>query len=329
MAIYRQIYISFWTDSKIDEDFTPEDKYFYFYCLTNPHTNICGCYEIGLKQMARETGYNIDTVTRLIKRMQEVHKVVEYDFNTKELLIYNWHKYNWTKSPKLMKNVEKCCVHIKSEKFKQYLDTVLIGYKYPIDTSVTDTVTDTVTDRLLINNNIYNAHFSNEQEKELCQKEDGNTESESLASETVAGLSDELNRSMTVQDIPGKAESLAVKKAAGVSERLNRSMTLKNSRFDEFWKIYPRRAAKKEAQKAWKKIEPEKIPLILEAVERQKKSGALSREPQYIPHPATWLNRGQWEDEETAPKQKARKEFIITGHDELGNATGYWEETTC
>lgn len=205
---------------------------------------------------------------------------------------------------------------IKTGKNGSYTACIQSGYK-------------TYTQDRLDKDNIYIAHFSNEQEKELCQKEDGNTESESLASETVAGLSDELNHSMTIQDIPGKAESLAVKKAAGVSERLNRSMTIKNSRFDEFWQIYPRRVAKKEAQKAWKKIEPEKIPLILEAVERQKKGGALSREPQYIPHPATWLNRGQWEDEETAPKQKARKEFIITGHDELGNATGYWEKATC
>ena len=58
MAFYRNISINFWTDSKIDDDFTPEDKYFYLYLLTNPHTNICGCYEISMKQMERETGYN-------------------------------------------------------------------------------------------------------------------------------------------------------------------------------------------------------------------------------------------------------------------------------
>ena len=58
MATYRQIYISFWSDTKVCDDFSPEDKYFYIYLLTNPHTNICGCYEISSSQMAQELGYN-------------------------------------------------------------------------------------------------------------------------------------------------------------------------------------------------------------------------------------------------------------------------------
>ena len=39
MATYRNIHLSFWTDSKVDEEFTPEDKYGYLWCLSNPHTN--------------------------------------------------------------------------------------------------------------------------------------------------------------------------------------------------------------------------------------------------------------------------------------------------
>jgi hypothetical protein len=40
MAIYRTIHISFWTDTKVAVDFTPKERYFYLYLLTNPHTNI-------------------------------------------------------------------------------------------------------------------------------------------------------------------------------------------------------------------------------------------------------------------------------------------------
>ena len=60
MALYRTISLSFWNDNKIVDDFTPEDRYFYLYLLTNPHTNLIGCYEISLKQMSYETGYNIE-----------------------------------------------------------------------------------------------------------------------------------------------------------------------------------------------------------------------------------------------------------------------------
>ena len=68
MASYRNISMDFWTDSKVVDDFTPEDRYIYLYCMTNPHTNLCGCYEVSIKQIANETGYNNDTVERLLKR---------------------------------------------------------------------------------------------------------------------------------------------------------------------------------------------------------------------------------------------------------------------
>ena len=142
--------MSFWTDTKITDDFTPEDRYFYLYCLTNPHTNIIGCYEISVKQMADELGYSRDTVIALLKRFKEVHKVVDYDFKTKEILIRNWYRYNWTKSPKLDKPLLTAIEGIKNHNFKNEIvdlynsrDTVSIPYEYPTDTTVTDTVTDT------------------------------------------------------------------------------------------------------------------------------------------------------------------------------------------
>lgn len=147
MANYRNISISFWTDSKVDDDFTPEDKYFYLYLLTNPHTNICGCYEISMKQMERETGYNSDTVKRLIVRMQDQHKVILYSKETKEILILNWCKYNWTDSEKVKKAIINVARYIKSEEFRRYVNnTVSLGYPYTMVTSVTDTDTDTVSD---------------------------------------------------------------------------------------------------------------------------------------------------------------------------------------
>ena len=149
MANYRNISVNFWSDSKIDDEFTPEDKYFYLYLLTNPHTNICGCYEISMKQMERETGYNADTVTRLLKRMQEIHDVIRYSKNTREILVLHWYKYNWSKSENVRKAVSAVLEHIKNPSFKIYvIDRVSIWYGYHIEPSVTDTVTetDTVTD---------------------------------------------------------------------------------------------------------------------------------------------------------------------------------------
>ena len=152
MAFYRMVSISFWTDSKVVDDFTPEDKYFFLYLFTNPHTNLAGCYEVSLRQMANETGYSVETVERLLDRFIKIHKVIAYSRETKEVLLFNWHKYNWTKSDRYRKPLYAEIGQIKNNAFKDYLtglyngiDTVSIPYQYGIDTSNTNTITNTDT----------------------------------------------------------------------------------------------------------------------------------------------------------------------------------------
>jgi hypothetical protein len=73
------------------------------------------------------------------------------------------------------------------------------------------------------------------------------------------------------------------------------------SAFDEFWQAYPLRVGKQEALKAWTRRRCDKLlPQILSGVRRCKISQAWTKEAgRYIPHPATWLNRGGWEDDLT------------------------------
>lgn len=121
MSQYRNVSMSFWTDSKVVDDFTPEDKYMYLYVLTNPHTNLCGCYEISIRQIANETGYNTDSVERLLKRLDQTHNVLRYYAPTKELLILNWYRFNWTQSDKLNKPLLAEIQKVKSQGFREYL----------------------------------------------------------------------------------------------------------------------------------------------------------------------------------------------------------------
>ena len=151
--------MTFWTDPKVSDDFTPEDKYFYLYLFTNPHTNLCGCYEVGKKQVSWETGYSIDTIERLLDRFEKIHRVIRFSEETKEVLLINWHKYNWTESEKFRKPLLKEIESIKCPEFREYLgkifegeDTVSIGYQYPMDTTVTVTDTVTVSDTVSVSN---------------------------------------------------------------------------------------------------------------------------------------------------------------------------------
>ena len=158
MAIYRNIHLSFWQDTKVTDDFTPEDRYFYLYLLTNPHTNLCGCYEISVKQMANEMGYDVKKVNKLIDRFSYFHNLIRYSQTGRELLIFHWSKYNWTSSEKFRKPLLQEIQNVKTDDFREYLlklfngenvkygiDTVSGKEKYGINTNCMDT-TDTVTD---------------------------------------------------------------------------------------------------------------------------------------------------------------------------------------
>lgn len=159
MAIFRNVNMSFWTDTKVTDDYTPEDKYFMLYALTNNYTNIIGCYEISIKQMSNDLGYTKDVIENLLKRFKEIHKTIDYDFDTKELLVVNWNKYNWSDSPKLDIPLYNAILKVKSDVHHDVLanlynnrksvlerveegneDTVLIPYRYHIDTTITNTI---------------------------------------------------------------------------------------------------------------------------------------------------------------------------------------------
>ena len=121
MAIYRSVSSGFWTDTKVVDMFTPEDKYFMLYLLTNPHATLLGCYEISTKQISAEMGYTTESVLSLIERFKTQYKIIDYSPETKEMLIKNWHRYNWTSSPKCKAALEKGYKCIKNEQFKSWI----------------------------------------------------------------------------------------------------------------------------------------------------------------------------------------------------------------
>src|SRR3990167_7223966 len=77
------------------------------------------------------------------------------------------------------------------------------------------------------------------------------------------------------------------------------------SDFISFWDCYPKKVAKDAAWKSWQKRNGERpdIAVLISAVENQKKSEQWAKDGgQFIPHPASWLNQGRWDDE--APAQE-------------------------
>lgn len=70
--------------------------------------------------------------------------------------------------------------------------------------------------------------------------------------------------------------------------------------FADFWKVYPRRVGKADAIKAWEKAL--KACVLPRGSDLAEKIEALKRteqwqNPEFIPHPATFINGRRWEDE--------------------------------
>jgi hypothetical protein len=83
--------------------------------------------------------------------------------------------------------------------------------------------------------------------------------------------------------------------------------------FAEFWAAYPRKVAKDAAAKAFakRKVSAGLLAVILKAVSEQSAWDSWKRDGgQYIPHPATWLNDGRWQDER---ESSARADDVFAG----------------
>lgn len=97
MKVKRIVSTGFWTDEKVIY-WTPEDKYFMLYLLTNPHSEPCGIYELPPKIAAFELGYSEDAVRGLLDRFENNYKVIAR--SGCEIAIKNFLKYSTVKGGK-------------------------------------------------------------------------------------------------------------------------------------------------------------------------------------------------------------------------------------
>ena len=114
----RMVSTDFWTDSKVVDEFSPEDRYFMLYLLTNPHTSPIGIYEFNVKRAAFETGYSIESIITLLERFEMKYEIITYSSKTKEIFIHNFLKYSLSKSGK---PVEDMLMSAKNKVKDQFL----------------------------------------------------------------------------------------------------------------------------------------------------------------------------------------------------------------
>lgn len=134
MGIKRIVDTSFWTDNKVD-DFSPEDKYFMLYLLSNPFTTQLGIYELSIKQAAFQMGYSVDAVNVLLDRFENQYCLIKWAKDTNEVAIKNFLRHS------IMKGgapVRDCLVkELKQVKNKDLIDWVFSSIKDSVNLNAT------------------------------------------------------------------------------------------------------------------------------------------------------------------------------------------------
>ncbi|PKP62222.1 hypothetical protein CVT91_00090 [Candidatus Atribacteria bacterium HGW-Atribacteria-1] len=121
MGKQRYIDTKFWKDNYI-VSLTLTEKHLFLYFLTNPLTNICGIYEIAIKEIAHDIGINRGKICEILKKF-EVDGKIKYEDGW--IAIRNFTKHQAT-NPKIKKGIE-----ILLEKAPKALAQWAKGY--PID----------------------------------------------------------------------------------------------------------------------------------------------------------------------------------------------------
>lgn len=264
MAVKRIVSTSFWSDSKVDT-FSPEDKYFMLYLLTNPHTTQLGIYEFSMKHAAFEMGYSVETVQALLSRFQDRYKIIRYCQDTGEIAIKNYLKHSIIKGGKPVLDCLK--KELSQVKNKELVNFVFLANQNSENATVREFILY-IQDKYKLNDNV----------------NDNDNDNERI-------VDDSWYDSQSQEE--GKSKPPKRKKATAKED-----YDLEG--FNAFYAAYPRHAGKADALKAWNKLKPDIVlqAKMGEALTAQKKSPQWTKNNgQYIPMPSTWLNGKRWEDE--------------------------------
>lgn len=155
--IKRVVNTSFWSDEKVLNDFTPEDKYFMLYLLTNEYSTQLGVYYLPIKKAALDLGYSIESVLSLLSRFQDRHKVIKWSNDTYEVAIKNYLVHSVVKGGK---PVLDCLLREESE----IINKSLLGYIY--NNLIKKNITNTTVIEYIEHLSIYKDEYINDNDND-------------------------------------------------------------------------------------------------------------------------------------------------------------------
>lgn len=312
----RLIDTELWNNEQIVEEFTCDDKYFWLYLLTSPHGSICGVMRYSPAIIGRDMGLHKDTIENLVYRFENNYKLIFVDKETKELLILNWYKWNWSTSGKLLQSVINSKETIKSAVIQELVqeridfvtgktDRVSIPYAYP-------TISNTITNTNNIENSIckenYNKRNENVVQSSFLETDENQVQNEKVDLETATPTS--TSSLIATNEQPSSRQK--ANKVTDTETKIEQVIDF----FDKTYSLYPRKVSRGRAQTTFiHKVfardytESRKRALyIYKCLERQivewaNEGNGKGRGKDFMPYMSSWLN----DNFEDVPKKERGK----------------------
>jgi hypothetical protein len=263
---YARVKVTIWADLDF-RGITPTAQHLYFLLLTSPTLNMAGVADWRPARLAKMAkGWTAARVRKAADELEE-HGFIVADDDSEEVIVRSFVRHDGVlKSPNLTTAMVK--------------DYAGIGSPRIMATLVAE---------------VQRAAEEHPDWKGLKEASTILSEPISKGSETV--LRRVPDRFEEISPIPHPS-SLNQQPPDSVPENPERAHSGK--RFDDFWKLYPRREGKAAAAKAWAKAtKTAKADDILTGLRAQLPHLAMQRrtDGDFRPHPSTWLNQGRWADE--------------------------------
>lgn len=290
---YSKIERSFWETDEARE-LTPEEKYFWMYLQTNANVNTLGCYAFRMRKAVDETGYNKDTLEKLLDIMIQ-RGMILYDATTREIFLLHWGKTNWNRQTATLRAMKADLKEIRSEMIKFKINTQLEK----------------------------SGIFTKEGENDKVSEENDKAENAEISAKTAnkENNSEQMRTIGNNQGGEGEGEGEGEKKKE--KEKILKS---DSEAFAAFWEAYPNKKNKAVAVKRWDslRVTAGLYEKIMAGLAKAKHSMEWAeRGGKYIPYPSTWLNAEGWENEyrPLAPEQPTPPP-TTSGNDALANRRG-------
>ena len=128
MATQRFISTSFWDDEWV-QTLDPSEKLLYLYLMTNPLTTIAGVYEITVRRMCFDTGFNTDTIKHILGKFEKSKKAFHHNGY---IVIPAWPQHQKAETrPKIKEGIDAIINKLPKE-MVEYI--ISVGYRYDIGT---------------------------------------------------------------------------------------------------------------------------------------------------------------------------------------------------